>query len=290
MRRHLPGFAPIANLSITTKLALIVIVLALPICALMFVQYQQRQEATSQAASESHGLDYVASVIPFLREVQLHRGLVERVNNGDDRAVPNRDRTAEAADTALAAINDMDSHHGDKFATHELVAFLNSEWARAKGADGNSNESSVIHNSLIQQGVFPLLSTVADESELALDPDLENRNVIVTLTETLPRLTEALSQMRNNGASTLTQRANQPAPDDVKQYMAGQWNLAQYYSDQLTRQLESAMAGSERFETDLRPIATRSDSSRKSFLDTTRSQITTRIRTSRAAHPARLLR
>jgi len=275
MRRHLPGFAPIANLSITTKLALIVIVLALPICALMFVQYQQRQEATSQAASESHGLDYVASVIPFLREVQLHRGLVERVNNGDDRAVPNRDRTAEAADTALAAINDMDSHHGDEFATHELVAFLNSEWARAKGADANSNESSVIHNSLIQQGVFPLLSTVADESELALDPDLENRNVIVTLTETLPRLTEALSQMRNNGASTLTQRANQPAPDDVKQYMAGQWNLAQYYSDQLTRQLESAMAGSERFETDLRPIATRSDSSRKSFLDTTRSQIMT---------------
>ena len=61
----------------------------------------------------------------------------------------------------------------------------------------------------------------------------------------------------------------------MKQYMAGQWNLAQYYSEQLTRQLESAMAKSARFETDLRPIATRSDSSRNSFMETTRSQIMT---------------
>lgn len=273
MRRHLPGFAQIANLSITTKLGLIVAVLALPICALLFVQYQSREEATGQAASESDGLDFVASVIPFLREVQLHRGLVERVANGETAAIANRDRTSDAADAALAAINEMDGRYGEEFATKELVAFLNTEWTRAKDASGNASESNVIHNSLIQQGIFPLLSTVAAESKLALDPDLDNRNVITALTETLPRLTESLSQMRNQGASTLTQRANQTAPDDVKQYMAGQWNLAQYYSEQLARQLESAMAENGRFETDLRPIATRSESSRKSFMDTARSQV-----------------
>ena len=85
-RRHLPGFSQLANLGISTKLGLIVIVLAIPIGALLFVQYQDQQAATSQADSESNGLDYVAAVMPFMREVQLHRGLVERVLNGDEPA------------------------------------------------------------------------------------------------------------------------------------------------------------------------------------------------------------
>lgn len=86
MRRHLPGFNQIANLGIATKLGLIVGVLAIPICALMFVQYQDRQSATSQSQDEANGLDYVSAVMPFLNQVQLHRGLAERVLRGDAAA------------------------------------------------------------------------------------------------------------------------------------------------------------------------------------------------------------
>lgn len=273
MRRHLPGFAQIANLSIANKLGLMVIVLTVPIAALLFVQFQDRQDATSQAGSESRGLDYVSAVMPFMREVQLHRGLVERVLNGDESARANMDRTGTAADTALAGIVNADKKWGGDFKTHELVAFLNSEWPKARDARANTSESNALHNSVIQQGVFPLISTVATESKLVLDPDLDNRNVIVALTETLPRLTEALSQLRGTGTGALVARKNLPATDDTKQYLSGQWSLAQFQSDQLARQLETAMAENRRFETDLRPIVTRSNTSRTVFMDNTRDSV-----------------
>jgi methyl-accepting chemotaxis protein len=273
MRRHFPGFSHLANLGIATKLGLIVLVLALPICALVFVQFQDRQTATSQASSESQGLDYVAAVMPFMREVQLHRGLAERVLGGDEGARANLERTASAADSALAAITEMDKQWGDDFKTTELVAFLNSEWPKARAALSSTSESNELHNSVMQQGVFPLLSTVATESKLVLDPDLDNRNVILALTETLPRMTEALSQMRGNGAAAMQARQNLPATDAQKQFLASQMALAQFLSTQLSTQLETAMAANDRFEEGLRPILTRSATSRTSFFDSTRDSI-----------------
>jgi methyl-accepting chemotaxis protein len=273
MQRHLPGFAQIANLKIANKLGLIVVVLAIPICALVFVQYQDQQAATSQANSESDGLDYVSTVMPFMTEVQRHRALVERVLNGEEAARANMELTAVAADEALAQITRSDSRWGNRFETRELVAFLNAEWPRARDAEGSSQESNSLHNSVIQQGVFPLLATIATESGLLLDPDLDTRNVIVALTETLPRMTDALSLMRSHGAGALASRPNQAAREDTKEFLSAQSALATFQAEQLARQLETAMANNQRFETDLRPIVTRSTNARNTFVGTTQTSI-----------------
>ena len=272
-RRHLPGFSQLANLGISTKLGLIVIVLAIPIGALLFVQYQDQQAATSQADSESNGLDYVAAVMPFMREVQLHRGLVERVLNGDEPARANMQRTAAAADAALASINEMDSRWGSDFETKELVAFLNTEWPKARDNATSTQDSSALHNSVIQQGVFPLITTIATESKLVLDPDLDNRSVIIALTETLPRMTEALSQMRIQGTGALVARRNMAPTQETRQFLAGQSALAEFEAQQLKSQLETAMAHNARFETDLRTIVSRSETTRGVFMDNTESSV-----------------
>jgi len=161
MRRHLPGFSTIANLGISNKLGLIVVVLALPIAALLFVQYQQRTDTQSQADAEADGLDYVSAIIPFLREVQVHRGLVQRVLSGDEFSRDNMVRTAAAADSALAVINELDARHGKDLQTTALVQFLNTEWPKVKDIKSSATEANDAHTYIIQQGVFPLLSTVA---------------------------------------------------------------------------------------------------------------------------------
>lgn len=273
MRRHLPGFKQIANFGIATKLGLIVTALAIPILALMFVQYQDRQAATDQASAESNGLDYVAAVVPFLNQVQLHRGLAERVLRGDGAAKANMDRTAAAADAALANINELDKKYGGDFKTKDLVAFLNSEWPKARDIQTSTTDSNTLHNSVIDDGVFPLISTVSNESGLALDPDLENRNLIDALTSTLPALTESLSQLRAAGAGALIARKGLEASPETKAFVAGQMALANAQATELSRQLEAAMRGNSRFETDLRPVVSRSDASRKAFMDNTNSQI-----------------
>ncbi len=273
MRRHLPGFTQIANLGIATKLGLIVGVLAIPICALLFVQYQDRQAATSQSQDEANGLDYVSAVMPFLSQVQLHRGLAERVLRGDAAAKANMDRTAAAADAALANINDFDKKWGDEFKTKELVAFLNSEWPKARDTQTSTTDSNTLHTSVINAGIVPLIATVSNESGLALDPDLDNRNLIEALTSTLPALTESLSQMRSTGAGQLIARKGLDPSPETRVFLAGQMALASAQAADLNRQLETAMRENSRFESDLRPIVTRSATSRASFMDTTQSQV-----------------
>ena len=203
MRRFLPRFINIANLGISAKLGLIVGVLALPIAALMFVQYQQQNDAQAQAESEADGLEYVASVIPFLREVQVHRGLVQRYLNGDVNSGDNMKQTAAAADAALAALTAVDGKFGGDLGTESLVQFLNTEWPRVRDLRTSASESNDAHTTLIEEGIFELLSTVTIQSELALDPDIDSRSVILALTDSLPRLTEALSQMRSYGTAEI---------------------------------------------------------------------------------------
>ncbi len=272
MRRHLPGFSAIANLGISNKLGLIVLVLALPVAALLFVQYQQRTDTQDQASSESDGLDYVAAVVPFLREVQVHRGLVQRVLSGDEFSRDNMLRTAAAADAALAVINDMNARHGGTFQTESLVQFLNSEWPQVKESQ-SSAESNAAHTRIIEQGILPLLSTVAVESRLVLDPDLDSRSVIVALTDSLPRLTEALSQARSFGTAALIARQGQPASEEQKAYLIAQMSLAAAHADALTRALETAMSANSDFDESLRQIARRAETSRNVFADSTSNNI-----------------
>lgn len=273
MRRRLPGFSAIANLNIANKLGLIVAVMALPILALLAVQFQAQREEQSRAASERDGLEYVSTVVPFLREVQLHRGLVLRVLAGDANSVETMKQSERAAENALAAINEMDSRHGSRFGTRDLVAFLNEEWANVKQSGSSAEVANAAHTRLIQQGVFPLLSTIAARSKLALDPELDTRAVIAALTESLPRLTEHLSLMRAAGTETLITRAGISATEAQKQYLAAQSAAAMVHADALDRQLRLAMGENPRFAEALQAAVGRSATTRETFLDMTRNQV-----------------
>lgn len=276
MRRlRLPGYSAISNLNIANKLGLIVAVMAVPIVALFVVQFLAQRETQQQAAKERDGLEYISTVIPFLREVQLHRGLTLRVLAGDTNTAETRNQAARAAENALAAINDMDSRHGDRFSTHDLVAFLNQQWAAVKDSTSSPNVTNEAHTRLIQEGIFPLLATVANRSELTLDPGLDTRGVIAALTESLPRLTESLSLIRATGTETLITRANLTATDQQKLFLAAQLAIAAEHAAALDRQLDVAIAENPEFATSLDPAIKRAGTVRATFFDMTRTQLLT---------------
>ncbi len=276
MRRpHLPGFSAISNLNIANKLGLIVAVMAIPIVALLVVQFFAQRETQEQADRERDGLEYISTVIPFLREVQLHRGLALRVLAGDANSVETMRQAQRAADNALAAINEMDSRFGARFGTRDLVATLNQDWQAVKDSTSSAETTNTAHTRLIQQGIFPLLSTIATRSDLVLDPDLDTRQVIAALTETLPRLTESLSLIRAAGTETLLTRANLTATDTQKQFLAAQLALAREHATQLDRQLQVAMSENSAFAASLEPAVRRSTTTRDTFFDMTSTQVLT---------------
>lgn len=274
-RRHLPGFSAISNLNIANKLGIIVAVMAIPIIALLVVQFFAQRETQQQADHERDGLEYISTVIPFLREVQLHRGLALRVLAGDANSVETMRQAQRAADNALAAINEMDSRYGSRFGTRDLVATLNQDWQAVKDSTSSAETTNAAHTRLIQQGIFPLLSTIATRSELVLDPDLHTRQVIAALTETLPRLTESLSLLRAAGTETLLTRANLTPTDQQKLFLAAQLALATEHAAQLDRQLQVAIGENQAFAATLEPAVRRSATTRNTFFEMTRGQILT---------------
>ncbi|MCX7618559.1 HAMP domain-containing protein [Tepidiforma sp.] len=274
MRRpHLPGFSAISNMNIANKLGLIVAVMAVPILALLAVQFFAQRETQQQAEKERDGLEYISTVIPFLREVQLHRGLALRVLAGDVNSVETMKQSERAAENALAAINEMDSRYGGRFGTKDLVAFLNKEWTTVKESTSSAETANAAHTRLIQEGIFPLLSTVATRSELVLDPDLDTRAVIAALTESLPRLTESLSLIRATGTETLLTRANLTATDAQKMFLSAQLAIASEYAESLDRQLQVAMSENRTFNETLDPAVRRAGTARSTFFDMTRNQV-----------------
>ncbi len=273
MRRRFPGMSSLANMSIANKLGIVVLLLCIPIAALVFVQYQDQQSERDQAASESDGLDFVSAVIPFLREVQLHRGLVDRVLGGDPASVAALEQSRAAADQALVELNAMDRKHGKGFGTTTLVEAINSQWEAAKGLEADAAASSAAHTQLIQAGVFPLLSAIALESELVLDPSLDTRSAVDALTGSLPRMTEALSLLRAQGASILLERGGASATDAERQALIAQLTTATLHAEALNRQLQTAMDENGDFSSTLIPVLARSNAIRDTFLDSARAKL-----------------
>lgn len=268
MQRKLPGFSMLANLRIANKLAIMVAVMAVPIAALLFVQYQDGAGAISDANAESRGLDYVSSVMPFLKEVQLHRGLAQKVLSGDANSRDALARSTSAADAQLGAINELDKRYGKGLKTGAFLTVLNDGWAAARETPETQSfdASSALHTRLINEGIMPLLTQVALESKLVLDPDLETRSIITALTQDLPRMTEALSRTRSDGTAALIQRKGQAATDAQKQFIAGQVAVAEISGATMERNLEIAMAGSERFNESLATLVRRATIARQTFL------------------------
>ena len=261
------GGSKFGDLKIANKLGVLVLVLSIPIMALVFVQYQARQADISRADSETEGINYIASVITLMTDVQNHRALAQRVLNGDGASQAALDQSTKEVETALGALRKQDASSGNSFKTSGLLAAVNDQWQTLKAtpADSDPVANASAHTRLISTGVVPLLQLVAVKSKLATDPNIDSRSVITALTESLPRMTEALGQARSGAITVFFKRRGVAATESQQRFIASQLEVAKVEGEAMSRSLETAMAVNPKLEASLRPILQRSTSARESF-------------------------
>ena len=255
------------NTRISTKLVLLVFVLSLPIAALLYLEFRTRQDEISFAQSEADGLNYVADIIPLLRDVQQHRSLAQEVLSGDRTS---RDALAQSTTTVnadLARLAERDRQFGRRFGTATFVAAINEQWPRLRDAGDNDSldDNFRAHTRLIEGAILPLLDGVGTRSRLFLDPKMDSRAVISALMESLPQVTEGLSEASGYGVGVLLRRSGQQASDGDKLFVNNQMVLVSGAADAMVRDLEKAMAANPRFEAALRPLLRRNSVSRENF-------------------------
>lgn len=263
------------NLGIRPKLWLVILVLTLPIVVLLYSVYDARSGDIDLAQSEAHGLDYVTSVNAFLQDVQTHRVLAQQVLGGDAASIEPLKSATATADTHFAALLSIDKQYGGQFETASLMSVINDAWPQLRDtpADQGLTANADQHTALIDNGILPLISRVATNSKLALDPQGDSSSVIGALTVSLPQMTEALSRAQTYSAGAMLQSKGEMPTDAQQQYVAGQLLVAGNASNVMTRALQSAMAANKDFDTALSAPLRASTSGLNNFRDAATADI-----------------
>ncbi|HSW06414.1 methyl-accepting chemotaxis protein [Aquabacterium sp.] len=218
----------LANTRLRTKFAWVA-VLAIGMSVLpATMNVRERLQVIDAAQAEAAGVAPAGALLKLLRLTQQHRGLSATMLAGQSAAAPKREAKASevsaALDQALAALG--------AFGRPQLAAqmtTLRDDWqALAAAVSGKSVDgpASFARHSKLVAAELDLLRAVVDHSTMAMDPEPAARYAISATLEQLPRLTEALGQLRARGAVVLQQQA--ASPDD-KARLEALASMAQLY-------------------------------------------------------------
>ncbi|MBL8327461.1 MAG: HAMP domain-containing protein [Rubrivivax sp.] len=191
------------------------------------------------ARGEAAGLAPLAAAIDVQRQLQAHRGLSGIVLNGNEASDADRRKALAAAQAALAQLRQRLDAAGFKQSADRAARLSEGfESVAAKvGSKGVSGKDSfALHTALVNQNLL-LMDAVADESGLSLDPVAESYYLMTATVDHLPRLAEAIAQMRGRGAGMLA-GAEISAVD--RSVFEGLVNTASYLQERGSLQIEKA--------------------------------------------------
>lgn len=207
----MPGYERLLNLSLRAKLAFVVGVLAVPVLALMGLQFFQQEGTISRTSSEKAGLAYLnEAVFPLLTKIERHRTLAGAAAGGDTTVAADLEVARTDVDAAMATLKAKDRNHGKSWGTDKLVAEAVAAWESARTT---SSRASVEQDTkILDEQLLPLVSKVGDASKLFADPDIATRNAIAGIVEHWVAFEEAQTRAAAYTAIvTGTERAFQPA-------------------------------------------------------------------------------
>ena len=169
------------------------------------------------AKGESAGLPAGRELLSLLKQSQQHRGLSAAFLSASGPDSGALAATRSAIDTAFADARRATDQVGDRKLSTQLED-LSGEWrslaSRVSGRSIDGAQSDLQHRTLIAHELA-LIEDLANTSGLSLDPDAATYYVQRAVLDYLPRLTEAIGQMRAGGALMLG-RGTATAEDRVR--------------------------------------------------------------------------
>jgi methyl-accepting chemotaxis protein len=193
----------------------LVAVLALGMSALpATMAVRERWQVLDTARMEATGVAPAAELLKLLRVTQQHRGLSAAMLAGNAAAAAKRQavqaEVEQALGTAQAALQGLPDP-----ALGQRLAALREQWsplAQAIAAKSIEGPASFGRHGAIVEAQLDLLRDVALATGMTLDAQPETHHAVVATLSDLPRLTEALGQLRARGAAVLQKQA--ATPDD----------------------------------------------------------------------------
>ncbi|MEX1103642.1 MAG: HAMP domain-containing protein [Dehalococcoidia bacterium] len=249
------------NVSISTKLWVLVGVLALPIVVLMGTQFISLQDSVDRAEKARAGVEFETKGLELVRDFQLHRDHEMRVLRGNTASRGSLDGTAAAIDANLTELRDLAGAAG----VRDEVVRLEVDWNAFKSTERkNAVESFGAHTTFISEHAVPVLLTAATRTELFTDGDLASRSVIQALFTTL-NMGEQVAQARALSNLSSLERSGEPPTGAERDAMAEYVITAGVYAADLKFQLGLAMAADPALAGKLAPLMEKQEQSFLTF-------------------------
>ncbi len=202
------------NMKIGQKLALVVIVMGAPIAVLVYLFIDARNVQIEAAQQEIQGVNYLAPMRQLLEHIPQHRTAADALLRGDIQA---RDPMLEAqtsVDGDIMALDTAENRGVGRFNARLQWEQFKADWRQLKEDvfELSADEAFQRHLGLTAE-VTALIRTIADQSNLALDPGRDSHFLMDAVVTILPDMAENLSVMEALGSSVIERTAsiNDPA-------------------------------------------------------------------------------
>jgi methyl-accepting chemotaxis protein len=200
------------HLKVWQKLAVMGVVFMIPFAV---VTYQMTASINAlgveSARLEQRGLEYYEPALALLKNLQLHRGMLNASLNGDEAFKDILVSTRAEIEKNIAALDEVDRRLNGKLKTSET-------WAHSRAACFDllrqvptltADESFAKHSSVIE-GVIDLIGDVGHAANLTIDSNVERKRLIDVLVFEGPELSEALARARGFGVGVIASRVKSP--------------------------------------------------------------------------------
>jgi len=183
------------------KFGVIFLIVLIPLVVLSLNLITSISEDLSFLENERTGLAYIKTVRQPLEHIQQHRGMTAAYLNGatefHDRIMQKRG----VVDAKLAELKEVDNKLGGLLSTGDTMDKLMQQWSSIKTNTLNmsSAESIKLHSAMIVD-MLSLMSTVADASQITLDPELDSYYMGDAIVSGLPNMLENMGQARAVGS------------------------------------------------------------------------------------------
>ncbi len=200
------------HLRLRTKFAVVALLAVAMATAPATLVLRERLQAIASARTEAAGIAPAGALLKLIRLTQQHRGLSAAMLAGNANAATQRQAVQADLVNSLQQAEAATATLGQP-ALNEQAGTLRAQWQplaealAAKTLDAPGSFSR--HTALVSQQL-DLLRSIVDSSTLALDDEPAAHHLITATLTHLPRLTEALGQLRARGNVVLQQQAASP--------------------------------------------------------------------------------
>jgi len=161
----------------------------------------------SFSEKEQHGVEYLKKVRNVVQNIPQHRGLSAGFLSGKTEFRSRLMAKGTEVDENLKAVVKMDEMYGEEFATTDNLKQLISEWNTLKNQNLQlTAKESIGRHSALMDKVNKFVVSVADASNLTLDPELDTFYLMDVLVNRIPVVTNAMGQIRAIGTGTITKK------------------------------------------------------------------------------------